>query len=104
MLVYVQVAVGPEIEVERSVFGEELQHVVQEADPGPDPVLATTFDGEPARNSRFLRIASNGSPSHELDSNIGVCVTSWLMSSITARAPSDRNSPISSSRRSAVEE
>ena len=49
VLVHVEIAVGVQLEVEAAVLGEQLQHVVEEADAGRDLVPAAAFDLERAR-------------------------------------------------------
>ena len=46
VLIDVEIAVGFESQVEGSVFREQLEHVVEEADAGGDFVAAAAFDGE----------------------------------------------------------
>ena len=44
MLIHVQIAIGAQLQIEAAVFGEQLQHVVEEADAGRDLVPAAPFD------------------------------------------------------------
>ena len=60
VLVHVQIAIGVEGEVEAAMFGEELEHVIEEADAGGDLVAAAAFDPERAADAGFLRIALRG--------------------------------------------
>jgi hypothetical protein len=46
VLIDVKVAVALELEVECAVAGEELKHVVEEANAGGDFVLTAAFDDE----------------------------------------------------------
>jgi hypothetical protein len=57
VLVYVQIAHGFEFEIEAAMFGEELEHVVEEADSGGNFVASAAFDAEFSPDLRFLRIA-----------------------------------------------
>ena len=57
VLVDVEIAIGFELEVEAAVFGEELQHVVEEADAGGDLVAAAAFDVERAGDLRFFGVS-----------------------------------------------
>ena len=57
MLVDVEIAFGRELEIEGAVFGEELQHVIEEADAGRDLVPAAALDAEFAADLRFLCVA-----------------------------------------------
>ena len=47
MLIDVEVAVGLQRQVEAAVTREELQHVVEEADPGADVVAAAAVERQP---------------------------------------------------------
>ena len=64
VLVHVEIAIGVELQVEAAVLGEELQHVIQEADAGGDLVAAAAFDFERAADSRLLGVALDGGGSH----------------------------------------
>ena len=46
--------VGLQLQIEAAVLGEQLQHVVEEADAGRDLVAAAAFDLERAARSAFL--------------------------------------------------
>ena len=46
MLVNVEISLGPEFQVKPSVLGEQLEHMVEEADPGGDVIIAPAFDFE----------------------------------------------------------
>jgi hypothetical protein len=46
VLIDVEIAVAPELEIECAVAREELKHVIEKADAGRDFVLAAAFDGE----------------------------------------------------------
>ena len=53
VLIDVEVAIGIELEIEAAVFGEQFEHVVEEADAGRDFVAAAAFDGTACRESGF---------------------------------------------------
>jgi hypothetical protein len=59
VLVHVEVAFGLQGEIEGSVFREELQHVIEEADAGGDFVAAFAFYAERARDLGFFCVALN---------------------------------------------
>src|SRR5437016_308473 len=94
VLVHVQVAGGFELQVEAAVPGEQLQHVIEEADAGRDAVLSAAFNFELAGDLRLLGITLHDGGSHRASAS-----SSWLISSRTARAPSSLSSAQSSSRR-----
>ncbi len=54
VLVHVQIAVGVQLQIEAAVLGEQLQHVVEEADAGGDLVAAAAFDLQRAADSASL--------------------------------------------------
>ena len=64
VLVHVEIAVGLEREVEAAVFGEQLQHVIEEADAGGDVVAAAAFDLQRAGDPRLFGVALDGGGSH----------------------------------------
>ena len=49
------------------MLGEQLQHVIEEADAGGDLVPAAAFDLERAANLRFFGVALNGGSSHHAE-------------------------------------
>src|SRR6202008_4018862 len=57
VLVHVEIAVALELEIEGSVAREEFQHVIEEANPGRDLVLALAFDCELDRDAGLRRVA-----------------------------------------------
>ena len=57
VLVNVEVSIAFEFQVECAVAGEELQHVIEEANAGGDLVLAAAFDGEMDGDTRLGGIA-----------------------------------------------
>src|SRR5262249_62151665 len=61
-----QVAGGLELQAESPVAGEQLEHVIEEADPGRDPCLtAIQVDAEP--DLRLLGLAADlGCAAHEV--------------------------------------
>ena len=54
VLIDVEIAFGVEFEIEAAVLGEQLQHVIEEADAGGDLVAAAAFDAAGRRRSGFL--------------------------------------------------
>src|SRR5450759_3847840 len=94
MLVHVEIAIGFDLQIETAVFGEQLEHMIEEADSGGDVVLAAAFDLQLAGDLRLLGVSLNGGGSHLSTPS------SWLISSSTALAPSACSSETSSSRRS----
>src|ERR1700733_4671577 len=94
VLIYVEVSIGFDFEVEASVFGEEFQHVVEEADAGRYFVAALAFDGQGSGDPGFFGASLDGGFSHR-----AVTPSSSLMSAITATAPSALKRANSSSRR-----
>ena len=57
VVVDVKVSVTPDREVQPAVFGEEVEHVVEEADAGVDVIVRVLVDAEPDMNPRLLRLA-----------------------------------------------
>jgi len=57
VLIHIEITFGGEFEVEAAVFGEELEHVVEEADTGCNVIPAAAFDAELAFDLRLLGIA-----------------------------------------------
>ena len=83
VLIDVEIAIGFEGEVEASVFGEQLQHVVEETDAGGDVVAAAAFDFQGAGDARFFGVALDVGGSHAANTS-----GRTLMSSMMAQAPS----------------
>src|SRR5205085_2169397 len=65
MLVHVQIARGMQRQVEPAMLGEQLQHVIEEADARGDIVHALAFDHQGARDLRLFRDALDGCGSHK---------------------------------------
>ena len=59
VLIDVKIAHGFQLQIEAAVLGEELQHVIQEANAGRDFIAAFAFDFERAADLRFFGIALN---------------------------------------------
>src|SRR4029453_8737587 len=57
VLVDVEIAGGPPLQVEAAVSREQLQHVIEEADTGPHIVAAAAIDGERTCDLRFRGLA-----------------------------------------------
>ena len=57
VLVDIQIALGVELQIEAAMLGEQLQHVIEEADAGGDFVPAAAFDPQRAADVRFLGVA-----------------------------------------------
>ena len=83
MLIYIQIAFAGEFEIEAAMLGEELEHVIEEANAGGDFVSAGAFEAELAFDLSFLGIALDFRLSHNM-------LSSSLMSDRTAKAPSSR--------------
>ena len=64
VLIDVEIAIGVELQVEAAVLGEELEHVIEEADSGGDFVAAAAFEFERAADARLFGVALNGGGSH----------------------------------------
>ena len=60
VLIHVEIAVGLQRQVEAAVLGEQLQHVVEEADAGRDVVPAAAFDLQRAADAGLFRVALDG--------------------------------------------
>ena len=56
VLIDIEIAFGCELEIEAAVFGEELQHVIEEADAGRNLVASAAFDAEFAADLRFFGV------------------------------------------------
>src|SRR5438445_3470751 len=97
MLVDIEIAIGLEREIEATMLREQLQHVIEEADSGGDPVVSAVFDLELAGDLRLPGVTLHGGGSHRMSAS-----SSWLMSSSTALACSSLNRAQSSSRRALV--
>jgi len=63
VLIHVEVAFGVELQIEAAMFGEELQHVVEETNAGLNLVAAAAFDRERALNAGLLGMAADGGAS-----------------------------------------
>jgi hypothetical protein len=59
MLIDIKVAGGMQREIETAVLGEQLKHMVEEADAGAHVIAAFTFDLEGAADLRFFGDAFN---------------------------------------------
>jgi len=57
VLIDIEIAFGGELEVEAAVFGEELQHVIEEADACSDFLAAAAFNSQFAADLSFLCVA-----------------------------------------------
>ena len=57
VLIDVEVARGVQRQVEAAMPGEQLEHVVEEADAGANVVAALSVDRQRARDLRFRRLA-----------------------------------------------
>ena len=69
MLVHVQIALGAQFQVEAAVFGEQLQHVIEETDAGRDFIGPAPLDAQPSGNARFLGIAADGRVPHDANTS-----------------------------------
>ena len=65
VLVDVEIAVGVKLQIEAAVLGEQLQHVIEEADAGGDVVAAAAFDLERAADLGLFGVALDGGGSHD---------------------------------------
>jgi hypothetical protein len=66
VLIDIKIALRFDCEIEAAMFGEQLQHVVEEPDSGGDTVLAPSFDAQVACYPRFFGVALNLSGSGQL--------------------------------------
>ena len=78
MLIDVEIPLRVQLQVERAVTGDELQHVIQEPDPGPHVVAPLAVEREPERDRRFRRDPVDGGPPHRTSSSAAssACVCS----------------------------
>src|SRR5712691_8623823 len=97
VLIHVQITGGFELKVKTSLLGEQLEHMIEEADAGRDVIPAAAFNLQFAGDLCFFRVALDGSGSHAVRAS-----SSSLISSRTAFAPSEFSSKTSSSRRELV--
>src|SRR5689334_18800658 len=79
MLIDVEIARGSEVEIERAVPRQQLEHVIEEPDAGPDTVPPAPLDRELQRDLRFRRPAIDHRAAHRTSSitamNRFVCST-----------------------------
>src|ERR1035441_2842862 len=83
VLVDVEIAFGLQGEVEAAVLGEQLQHMVEEANAGGDVIASAAFDFQGAADACLFGIALDGGGSHAANTS-----GRTLMSSMMAQAPS----------------
>ena len=57
MLIDIQIARGLQLQIEAAVLGEQLQHVIEEANAGGDVVAALAVEVQRAANLRLLGVA-----------------------------------------------
>src|ERR1035437_9933270 len=88
VLVHVEIALGLQGEVEAAVLGEQLQHVVEEANAGRDVIASAALDFQGAGDACLFGIALNGGGSHAAGTHAAKTSGRTLMSSMMAQAPS----------------
>ena len=54
MLIHIQIARGLQLQIEAAVLGEQLQHVIEEANAGGDLVAAAAIDLQRAADLRLF--------------------------------------------------
>src|SRR3984893_4119814 len=86
VLVKVECALRPQFEVESTVAGKQLQHVIKEPDAGRHLVLAPPINVKHRPNRGFLRLSLDRSPSHA-----GVLSPQPISFSVSRSAPSRRS-------------
>src|ERR1019366_6013600 len=88
VLVHVEIALGLQGEVEAAVLGEQLQHVVEEANAGRDVIASAALDVQGAGDACLFGVALNGGASHAAGTHAAKTSGRTLMSSMMAQAPS----------------
>ena len=68
VLVDVEIAVGFDLEIERPVVRDELEHVIEESDPRSDGVSPLAFEAEAHGDLRFLRSSVDYGAAHRTSS------------------------------------
>src|ERR1700761_4749742 len=98
MLVHVQIAARRKLQIECAMFRKQLQHVVQEANPGRNLVTSAPFDAQRARYLSLSRISLDPCFSHLSASAAAfTSASSSFTSASTANAPQSRRMPAISS-------
>src|SRR5687767_4018810 len=64
MLIDVEISIRTQRQVEAAVTRKQLEHVVEEADSGPDVVLPLAIDDQLAANLRLRRLAVDSGPTY----------------------------------------
>src|ERR1019366_1495893 len=83
VLVDGEIAFGLQGDIESAVFGEQLQHMVEEANAGGDVIASAAIDFQGAADACLFGVALNGSSSHAAKTS-----GRTLMSSMMAQGPS----------------
>jgi hypothetical protein len=60
VLVDIQIAFAGEVEVECTVAGKQLKHVIEKSNPGRDFVSALAFDRKFQRDACLVRVPDDG--------------------------------------------
>src|SRR5204863_4156958 len=68
MLIDVEVAGGLDLEIEPAMARDQLQHVIEKADPGVDPVASPAVERQPQRDIRLSRAAADYGAAHSTSS------------------------------------
>src|SRR6185295_4713991 len=69
MLIDVEIPGRRDLQIEAAVPGEELQHVIEKADPGPDVVSAGALELQRQRNLRLRRVPVDYRAAHTASSS-----------------------------------
>src|SRR4051812_28618058 len=72
MLIDVEVPLDLQRQIEGAVPGEELEHVIEEADAGADVVTPASFDRQLQADRRFARVAFDQRAAHTTSSKAGI--------------------------------
>ena len=78
VLVDVEIALGAQAQVEAAVAREQLQHVVEKADAGPDVVSAAAVERQPDGDRRFRGLPFNHAAPHRTSSSASM--HAWVCS------------------------
>src|SRR5439155_20941278 len=68
MLIDVEVAGGLDLEIESAMTRDQLQHVIEKADPGVNPVASSAVERQPQRDLRLSRAAADYGAAHSTSS------------------------------------
>ncbi len=94
VLVDIEVAFGRDLQVESTVPGDELQHVIEEPDPGADVIAAPAVELQPQRNGSFRRDPVDYAAPHKTSSSASTQRVVCSTTPVVIRAhPSQPGSP-----------